>query len=392
MRNNVLDYGMTLLMLLTSGSVFYFIFISPSIAYLLFLLASYVYFRIKKCKLKIVGSSWYIVIFILLILTNRLFLNPNIDNNRWLGLLVGALSSYFYYSSFSFNRHRKILLDVLSFITIPSICVFLLDLMGVIPLNIISNERGTFSMFYIFCIGNGGNFYRMASIWHEPGACQIFLNAVLLLYTPLVRKNMLTKGETRKIIIIVIGVLCTMSTTGYIALLIILYFMIKPRLKYLSFLPKITIMTLCLVGFTLMIGSDIVAGKFNSSADKTSFTARQSDNIACFLMAVEKPFSGYGIGTKEFYDKSFSLDNETSSNGLLQISAFMGIVWLFIYTFYVLKGMRIMNLGIPIFISVSIFYLLESNEAYVEYPISYLFVVKFRDYFSPVIIGIKSKV
>ena len=108
------------------------------------------------------------------------------------------------------------------------------------------------------------------------------------------------------------------------------------------------------------------------------------DNLACLKMAIDNPLTGIGFGTKEFMKTSEKLDNLSNSNGILLIAAYMGIIFVILYFIYVYKYTRIWNQSHSdaLFI-VFIFFILESNEAFVEFPVSFIFAAKFYSYNCP---------
>lgn len=113
----------------------------------------------------------------------------------------------------------------------------------------------------------------------------------------------------------------------------------------------------------------------------TSKGIRMRDNLACFEMAVSNPVTGVGFGTKEFDKISMKLDNRTNSNGILLISAYMGIIFIPIYWIYAYKYTCKWNRKkLDVIFIVLLFFLLESNEAFVEFPVSFIFLTRFNSY------------
>lgn len=377
-------YIMVTLMLFISATPCFFFTLSPGIAYLFFLFVSFFFFlhSKKENKLEVSGSSLYILIFIFVILLNVFIFNPNVTTNKWQGEIVGALGAYFFYSSFSFRKFKIILLDILSFITLLSIIVFLADSIGILPfVRQVQIHNVNYIMFFIFNLGWETPFGRMASIWHEPGACQIFLNMVILLYLDEIKQGRLSSAQWKKIIIIVLGVLCTQSTSGYLVLMLMSFYLLYPWIKKMRIYYKTLLIVIYLFSFAFLLTSDVVRGKLEQDIEETtSLGVRARDNIACVEMAITRPFTGYGINTIEYSKQSYNLDNLTSSNGLLATCASLGIWWLCLYVYFMIKALKKMPLQIPISFSVLIILLLESNESYIDLPISYWYIVRFLDY------------
>lgn len=378
---DVIDYSYVVLMLITSGSVFYFINLSAAIAYSVFFVLSFLLFAKRNKGVRFGKMGYYVPIFILIVLVNRFVFNPNVTNNIWLALIIGGLGSYFFYSSFGLLRFREVLLNCVTILTIISIIVCVLDMFRILPVSYVNIGGSDQTMFLCFCVGRGGHFDRMASIWHEPGACQIILNSVLFLYIPLIKQRAASRSQLRKLLIIAAGVIFTQSTTGLIILLFIAVLSMQ-RNNDKNIGRRVLSLTLAVVFIALFMGSDIIQEKFDEENTESSFIIRRQENIACLTMALEKPLVGYGIATKEFYNKSLNLDNFNSSNGLLQFAAFLGFLWLLIYLISAGSTIKKMNLQSSTFLLVILFVLLQSNEAFVEYPISYLFICRFKNYIS----------
>lgn len=255
-----------------------------------------------------------------------------------------------------------------------------MDFYQLIPsFTIVKAEGSYFRMAYgIFVTGWGNmSFERMAGIWHEPGACQIFLNTALLLYLPIIRNHALNKLDKICFAIIVVGILCTQSTGGYIVFAAILFFsqrnIIKSRKGLIAF-------CILLVGVYYVMNSSVVVDKLGQDErDDNSKGTRMRDNLACLYMSLDRPLTGYGINSNDFKAKSKLLDNATSSNGLLAVSAQLGIWWLFLWMIVVYKACKRQKLGISPMIALIIVVLIQSNETYTQYPVSFIFLLTFRD-------------
>ena len=95
-------------------------------------------------------------------------------------------------------------------------------------------------------------------------------------------------------------------------------------------------------------------------------------------MTYESPIFGYGIHTKEFKDRNWG--DTGVCIGLFNTSAQLGFIWLIIYLVFVYKGIKRMGLGVPTIYVLLIFIVIECNEAYIEAPISYFFIINFLNY------------
>lgn len=374
------DYFYVVLMLLTSCTPFYFQYLTPKISYSIFLIFSLLLFIKRKIKVTVNHSLIYSLIFSVSILCNKFLFNQDTINNKWIGYFIGCLGAYFFYSSIKLDVFRKAYLRVMAVITFISIIAFLLDISHFgnpfIEYRMI-NDTSFRMIFDIFVTGWLAPNNRMSSIWHEPGACQIFLNTAFLLYMPYIKNRQLSKYDKICLFIVVLGLLCTQSTSGYIIFAIIAFFISKRALfKFPKILSHFVLPLLIVIG---ILSSSVIESKFSQDIDKeTSLGVRQRDNLACLYMAIDRPLTGYGFGSEDYINMSFQLDNLTSSNGILATSASLGIWWLFFYLFFLYKGCKNQDVGIPVFITVLLVVLMQSNENYIEFPISYVFLFNFR--------------
>lgn len=377
---SIRDYTLMLLFLFTSNSIIYFQYLSPAVTYIIFFIVCI--FNVIAYKQKIKHFKSFPILFAILIFINITIINPDTINRNGIGTLIMALASFFFFQLFDYYRFRFLYLKVVAMITLFSIPVYILYEMGILPTMTLTDTLGNLhTMFFIYHLGAPYSLGRMAGIWHEPGACMIFLNIALLLYIPELVQRRLKSQEIRYLIIIVVGILFTQSTTAYLCLILILVFCAWNN-KRASFGKKIIMLFFCCIVISLLYKSDIIQEKFNQDVEEnTSKGIRMRDNLSCFIMAYEHPFTGVGFGTKKFEKLSIQLDNKTSSNGILYIAACLGLYFIILYPYCAYREIRHRKIPtITALFIVLIFLILESNEAYVEFPVSYIFLAKFKSY------------
>lgn len=377
---SIRDYTLMLLLLFSSNSIIYFQYLSPAVTYIIFFIICV--FNAIAYKQKIKHFKSFPILFAILIFINITVINPDTTNRNGIGTLIMALASFIFFQLFDYYRFRFLYLKVVAIITLFSIPVYILYEIGILPTMILTDSSGSFhTMFLIYHLGSPYSFGRMAGIWHEPGACMIFLNIALLLYLPEIIQRNLKSQEIRYLIIIVIGILFTQSTTAYLCLILILVYCVLNNKRF-SLGKKIIMLFFCSIVISLLYKSDIIQEKMNQDVeDNTSKGIRMRDNISCLIMAYEHPFTGVGFGTKKFEKLSTQLDNKTSSNGILYVAACLGLYFIILYPYCAYHEIR--HRKIPrttaLFI-VLVFLILESNESYVEFPVSYIFLAKFKSY------------
>lgn len=382
MSNNykIESYLGVFLLLLVSDSICFLYKFSPFPSFLSFFIFSF-YRAFKKKTLFTKNDSFvYVFIFGVSIILNLYYFNTHLLGNNGLAIFVCLIASYLFYSSYELDEFKMIYVSIIKWIVIIGIPIYLLAEMNILhTYNLPSFEGGNHSMFFIYHIGWPEYFHRFSGIWHEPGACTIFLNFAILLYSKELQEGNLDKKLVRSIIIITIGILFTQSTTGYMAFATIIAYSIFPLIKRMTIGRKLFTGFVFIFAIFVIMNSPVVTEKLSQErTDKTSLGVREMDNMAMLTMALDRPFTGYGYQTKEFDSISYYLDNKTSSNGIFYIAACSGIWWILLFVIYSYRGICRMHFKMPIFVLI-IFIILECNERFVELPISYLFILNFKE-------------
>lgn len=374
---SVVDYFYIVLLLFSTLSVCYTMR-NFALSIFCFLGFSVWRFLLKRLPGTNQGSLWYILIFCIAILFNRFLLYPDVDSLSWLEAILLAIASYCFFSSYDFEKFRKALLNTMFILTLANIVVFILDAGGALSATYKQYGETTWRMIGgVFVTGRDDAWERLSGIWHEPGAFQIFLNSVLLLYIPFLVKRQVSQFDILKLIVLIVGVVLTFSTTGYIVLALLIVYWGYLEVRYASWLMK----CLAMIGMPILVYiiayAPAITEKFEqdrSAEAETSLAIRERDNLACLAMALDHPFTGYGYNSEEFLEASMALDNQTSSNGLLRMSAVLGIWWLVLYLLFLWQFFRKMHFPAYLFPMVAVI-LMQANEAYVQYPISYMFLI-----------------
>lgn len=375
-----LDYAMTILMLFSSNSLWWYQARSISVAIFTFLVASFLYHQKKFKRITFNGSFPYIAILIAVTLLNSLLINPNVTNYYWITVIINAFSAYLYFSAISFSVFRKVLFNVMSVLMGINILLMGLRFVGILPVyDVLSQHQILHQMFFIF---NMTDIDRLSGIWHEPGACQIYINTTLLFFLPDYSQRKLSYKDKIKLFILVAALVLTRSTGGYLAFILIAFAYIWPYFIKTGYVKKVLI---CFLGLSLVAGiltSSVVQDKIaqKDQLGENSYVIRMNDNLACWQMSIEKPFTGYGWFTKEFQYQSMQLENRSSSNGILLIGASIGAWWYVLLFFTLVGSVRRLHLGVPFIIPLLAFLAMEANEEYMTYVFSYCFIVYFRQY------------
>lgn len=386
--NVIWDYFVISLFLITSGATFWVGRFTASVTFsLFFLVAFFNCFCVKKVANYSINSSVTFIYWILLLcLANYSIYLPEYKDNSMVGYVVCLIGAYWVISCYDFRYFRKLLTNVVFVLSIIGIPVFVLHELDLLPTQEISVQSGKdYTMFFIYTLGWPYSFERFTGIWHEAGACQIILNTILWLHFDKMVKWEWEKGLLLKISVILIASLLTMSTGGYIVLMLLLLSVVI-NLKIESQYKSIILIIVSLFSIAIifiMFNSDVVQNKlFDAEGEHVSKLERLSDMSALWEMTLERPLLGYGIGTVDFWAKSDEYGNTSCSTGLLTYSASLGFTWLFVFICFLWKGISLMNYGKATILLLLAVLIMQFNEKFIEYPITNLFIFEFASYFN----------
>lgn len=389
MKISSLDKLVAWIFVFTTGSLCWALNYT-SICFLFYLLLAIANFFVRKNKtpLRPDVSFFYIVSISIIALISTILIGGKYGNNAMFGYIVIMVGSYLIISQYNFYYFRRLILDVLYYISLIGIPVFLLNELEVLPtITVVLRDGISHVLFFIYHLGWPKIFHRYAGIWHEPGACQILYNMILILYIDNFIKWQWNKGELKRIIVIIISVLLSMSTTGYlIFILLMVYcgFRAKFGGKYRWILKPIILLTSIIVSL-IMFNSDVVSNKLDedpeTGLEATSKISRLNENLNMFEAFSEKPILGWGLGSKEQINYFVRGGNDGQSNGFLYLMSAWGSVWLivFLITLFISTNKIFRNLPTTIFV-VLLYIILFCSERYLEYPIAYLLLIKFKTY------------
>lgn len=378
--DNLTEYLGVTILILFSKTVPFFIMMTPKVSILMMFSLSILFTFIYKKNFKNIfhnESLIYLLIFNISIIINITCFNDDTVDNLAISIIIWSIASYLIICRYNFNRFKYIYLRIIFIISFISISTFILYKLSIIhPIQTPRPEGGYYYLFLWQNFGALTHTDRLSSIFHEPGAYQIYLVFAIIFYAKELKYNLINKHEKIYLSVIVIAIIMTKSTAAYLITALLIFVIFKN--SYIFRRYKLIAIVGSLSLFILIANSTVVKEKFDSeSGSYESYDVRYNDNLAMLKMTFEKPIIGYGLGTKQWYKRSYELNNITGSNGILFMSSSLGILWLFIYIIFIVKAIKKMKLHIPTILILIIFLLLESNEAYVQVAISYLFIVQF---------------
>lgn len=213
--------------------------------------------------------------------------------------------------------------------------------------------------------------WRNSGPMWEPGAFQGILNLALLLTPTAALRN---ADSRRRVAIVVLALITTFSTTGYIVLfLIIVYKIFSGRLSAL--LKAILLSTVITGGVAIYLEADFLAEKIIAQSSEkvidAEFSADRFGALLFDLHYIEKsPWIGNGFHESTRYADHPWLQGEPlgHGNGLSNFTATLGFVGLFIYLVGLLTSRWSLGLSHRFFL-VTIIAMLAFGEQFLNYAL-----------------------
>lgn len=382
-RHNMLDVIAIILILLSSGTLMFFYEHSAFMCIITFLYGIYFCAR-KNCfsSLFKTQTSKFVILFTFWIWINYLFINTNHAESPEQPFVYTLLiwSTLFMCSSMDFYLYKSLLLKILAFICFVSIIIYFFNIVGVIPGNVIHSHVGDVRVILFDSLWGD----RMSSLWWEPSAYQVVLCLTLLIYIPDIIKRKISNKEKYYITVLVISVLLSQATSGYIGLIIIIGIISFYRIGFKHLFKSILIFSLSAIAVFIIYNSSIVQNKlsedYGTNVEAGSLNMRYSDNMAMWQMAIERPIFGYGLNSQEYLRRSMILNNWTASNGVLDWCAKFGFPFVLIYIYFSFGSLKRKNLVINGFIALFIFLFVNSFNGMVMYPFVWSIFMDYKSY------------
>ena len=302
-----MQYWAILWLILFSGSLYFqvlrirltMIIIGLTIA--IFLIAGW---NFNKRNLK------FIIIYSIGIILNILFtFDRGININDVILLLLRFLFLAFIQTNMEEIEYKKIYINIMTVECIVSlICFLYADILAIGTLPFYHVEAGTVNTYLLtpyYTVGwrNVGIFHRNAGLFLEPGSHQIFINFALLFL--LISQKELQYSKCKyisKLLILIITLLTTQSTTGYMCFAVIMVAVVLMNkstnliegkfAKWIKIGAVISLIVLVLVESNTQVIEDKFAGMYNGHS---SAKTRLNDTLAGYRLALSNPLFGYGI-------------------------------------------------------------------------------------------------
>lgn len=379
----VQEYIYLLLLLALSGNPFFSIgegksqYVFSGFV-LLLAIKHYTYFNIKKARLFFVFILFFSSIFFFQKVVLGFVSIPGA-----IGFLLKITFGYIVIR-FVGERFKITYFKVLYFISIISLIGYLWNLLGFEIPNLLSDSSKLKSI--VFFTQNSDGLRNSGMFW-EPGAFACYICLGFLLYLGNIRE--LWQTQRFKVIIILLALITTYSTTGYLVL-----FVIGLATVFLEYSKKHGILALPLIISFLAIAyftyenTEFLKDKIDHQLENT---ANKDDNdfspdrFGAFLFDlhyIEKhPLVGNGMHqSTRFADHPWLQDGKLGhGNGFSNFLATMGVLSLLFFSFYIIKYKK-QN---PWIFLVAIFALMQ-GEQLMNFPLflSLPFIFIYENYYS----------
>lgn len=352
-----------------------------------------VYFVFKKIKFRLNSIILLFVLLFCIVATG--IVNGDLSNFNYQYRIFIIISSFILVHYISMEEFVVAFRRILILICLFSMTTFILEIIQVDLFNNLPTVTNTsFYTFYnlgLSFINKYNVVPRNYGFFREPAIFQMFI--IIALIFELFYKS---SNNFKVILLFIITIISTRSTTGFIALFIIMVTYILNYNKSVKFnLSKIWLSITLIFGFFYLFfstnilydseGIGSVFGKLNSqSGSFISRLASISNNIRMFFM---NPIFGIGVTKSNYYfpiltQKYYGLNIEHNTNyALVQFSTY-GILFGLIWNYGFLLFSRVISkkkyLNVIIFITLNVLFI--GSDVSTNITISMLMLYGYMNY------------
>lgn len=308
----------------------------------------FIYFLVNAFIIRKLARKKIILFVILSVLVGFSSLTNGDFRNGYLFLIMTFFSCMMCSECYSIELIFDLLFEIVTFISIVSLVLFLIyriqpQLIYMLPVFFNSNGIPFYTAFVANVPNTFDSFQRNYGAFREPGVFQAFINISLM--WAFFRKD---KTKIWKIIVLVIAMLTTFSTTGYIVFAFILIAVLVSNKKQSGILKKKNLRYFLIVGIISMIlylavftdllflpGYGSVFGKIMGNSNSISTGARMASIMINVKMFLSHPLAGAGITyVDEMYPiisgDTFGVKYRDNTNTLFIQLARFGIIYFII--------------------------------------------------------------
>lgn len=275
-----------------------------------------------------------LLVFLCLFFLSMLILLINQDSIYWYLITWSYLiASYSIYVSINYENYIEIFNNVIFYTALFSLLIYFVYILNIWNFSIFPEFLGFRNLFFIILKINKASMdaYRNYAFFWEPGAYQTFLNIALIF--ELFSKE---KASFKRIVILFVSVLTTLSVAGYIAMFVTLVAYITERRNHNNLLKSGKMLTTLF--FIIIISWSIlpqeyklqVLGKasiFSNTSDKSNISgfARINALIIPLSYYIKKPI--FGLGMDKFTEMSLNEAMALTTFTPINWFAKFGIIW-----------------------------------------------------------------
>ena len=179
-------------------------------------------------------------------------------------------------------------------------------------------------------------FHRNAGMFNEPGSHQIFLNfALLFLMSDETRMGMSKKKYCWAIALLIVTILSTLSTTGFICLgVVLLTVAFRKKGGKMARSIKMAAFVGLILLFVIESATGVVERKIVGRNSGGSFYTRWNDTFSGFEIGLESPIAGQGIFSERKAEILLEHRVQNISNGfaafVMDTGLILPAVWLWL--------------------------------------------------------------
>lgn len=372
---SVLDYITIFIMILSFGTAYFYLY-HAGITLILLLVISVIYKMINWAPIKF---NLFSVVYLFLIPIN-IFLY-SYDMNM-IGDIIFLISCMLIFSSFNYDSFRHKYFNVVFILAFVSIAMELLYLFEVITPTLVGVKDGLFGHymygFHVFGGGLWGMYNQLSGVFWEPGIYQMVLNLSLLINLDLFDEHVQVKYKKTKLATLIIAIIMTMSTTGYLVLGVILLGWLFKRSK-ISLGYMILISTAIILFLAVIKYSAVISGKF--SEDNASYVIRSNDAFSFLEIIREYPLFGAGVHSKTYMNiaAKYGMTGAQSAGILFQTAQF-GLFWVAAFFFSCLIEFKKRKIMMKTLFYVTAVLFLGMGEPLAYAPLMLIYVLPFKHY------------
>lgn len=260
-------------------------------------------------------------------------------------------------------------LKVMYFISIMSFIGMSFSIIGYYP-GVSVNEDKYLTIFFHNIHNTSNISTRNSGMFWEPGAFQGYLIMVPMLFID--NLSLLWKRYKRHCIVLLIALLSTFSTTGYIAFAIIMMYYVTMKLKN-KFARILLVPMLTAALLFAYINIDFLGNKIDKQIERATSGSVTVDRLGSAILdwhyIKKNPITGNGLADVTRYEDHLMYKELIGgfSNGFTDVIAKFGIIFIVLYFVLVYRNLPFKPMDKLFFCCMII--LLLQGEYFMDYPL-----------------------